>query len=372
VLKSDDSAISVGQVVNAERYGGRVRIYTGLIQSYKVLNQGVPHIGGKYAFFLTRSQQDLRILTGYELRQNKVKPLDSVNLFAVYNNVDVQSFMGALRLALVSPQPAPNVEYSILPDDGDPAPEPEPSGTPCAAPTPGQCTTPPKLDGPLLLKPNQDYTVIINPTGFDQDRIDAIRRGFEQWNPINGESGTGTGIRFVGFASSTVPPPGNCNYCIYVEGATDLHDSQGRKAEAVTGSQAASNTYPYISLVRMKIDFNTPLIRRSAVGCPTGQTWSYNVLEPTVAHEVGHPQGLNDCYPACTGSSIMGANDPKIQKPTPCDVQAVKSVYASGGGGSGSGGGEGGGMCGNHWGFWPVYNEEGDLIGYEVEYSGCF
>jgi hypothetical protein len=226
VLKTDDPTTTVGQMISVERSGGRVRLQSGLIQSYKVLNQGVPRVGSKYAFFLTRSQQDLRILTGYELRRNKVKPLDNVNLFAVYNNAGVQSFMDELRQAMISPQPSPSVEYNLLPIDSDPPdPDPDPSGTPCAAPTPGECTKPPRIEGASTLKPNQDYTVTINPTGFTQEKLDAIKRGFEQWNAVRGSNGTNTGIRFVGFTSSTERPPADCNYCFHVEGATDLHDS---------------------------------------------------------------------------------------------------------------------------------------------------
>lgn len=127
---------------------------------------------------------------------------------------------------------------------------------------------------------------------------------------------------------------------------------------------------PYITTAVMTLDLDLPLTLQSAVGCPTGQTWSYNALEPTIMHEISHPLGLKDCYPQCTGSSIMGANDPRVQSPTPCDIQAVKNRYTPP---SGSGGGDGGPTyCSYRWGVWGVYNREGDLIGYEWEYIGCF
>jgi hypothetical protein len=70
----------------------------------------------------------------------------------------------------------------------------------------------------------------------------------------------------------------------------------------------------------------------------------------------------------------MGASDPKVQAPTPCDIQAVKSKYAppSGGGGGDGGGGGGDAPCSEHWGPWGIYNDEGDLIGFYWEYEGCF
>jgi hypothetical protein len=48
------------------------------------------------------------------------------------------------------------------------------------------------------------------------------------------------------------------------------------------------------------------------------------ILTNTSAHEVGHTFKLGDCYPACNGSSVMGAgmsNGP--QGPTPCDSAAA-------------------------------------------------
>jgi hypothetical protein len=46
-------------------------------------------------------------------------------------------------------------------------------------------------------------------------------------------------------------------------------------------------------------------------------------------HEIGHPMNLGDCYPECTGSSIMGSADPRVQTVTTCDIQAVKEKYAT-------------------------------------------
>ena len=74
VFKTDDAAVSPNQTIDAQRPGGRVRLSTGLVQSYKVADQGVPRIGGKYLLFLKRVEDDLLILTGYALRQNKVQP----------------------------------------------------------------------------------------------------------------------------------------------------------------------------------------------------------------------------------------------------------------------------------------------------------
>src|SRR5687767_3670517 len=375
VLKADDTTVVPSQTIAAQRPGGRVRQPSGLVQSYKVSNQGVPRIRGKYVLFLKRVQDDFLILTGYELRENNVKPLDKAGLFNNYTGMDVQSFMAELQQAIISPQVAPPVEYAIALDDGYEPPDPEPSPTACAAPTPGACTTPQTFDpAGNMLKPNQEYTVTIDPTGFTPEKLAAIKQGFETWNSLSGSTGTNSGVRFVGFTESTTVPSPLCNYCFHVRGGNDVRDIWGNPAAATTGWQAASTTYPYITTALMTVNFNVPISQQVAVGCPTGQTWSYNVLQPTIEHEVGHPLGLMDCYPSCTGSSIMGASDPKVQAPTPCDIQAVKNRYAPPSGGGGGGGGDGGGggtTCRDEWGIWGVYNREGDLIGFEWVYYGC-
>jgi hypothetical protein len=105
VLKTNDPTIIPNCKVDAQRLGGRVRVPSGQIQKYEVSGLGVPRIGRKYALFLVRYQQDLVLLTGYELHQNKVKPLDSVQMFQVYKNMDVQTFMDTLRQAIITPRP---------------------------------------------------------------------------------------------------------------------------------------------------------------------------------------------------------------------------------------------------------------------------
>ena len=297
VLKTDDAIISSNQTLDAQRPGGRVRLSTGLVQSYKVADQGVPRIGGKYVLFLKRVEDDLLILTGYELRQNKIKPLDKVGLFNNYTGVDSQSFMDTLQEALISPQSAPSVEY-YMPIDPIEPPDPGPTPGTCAAPTPGQCTTPQTNDpAGNLLKPNQQYTVTIDPTGFTPEKITAIRQGFEVWNTLNATTttnGTNNGVKFVGFTESTALPDTLCNYCIHVRGDNDVRDTFGNPAAAKIDWQSAGTTYPYITTAVMRINFNVAVAAQSALGCPTGQTWSYNILQPTVEHEVGHPQGLKD------------------------------------------------------------------------------
>ena len=201
VIKTDDATVLRSQTIDAQRAGGRVRQPSGLVQTYEISDQGVPRIGGEYVLFLKRVQGDLLILTGYELRNNNVKPLDKVGFFNNYRDMDSASFMDQLQQALTFPQSVPSAESYLLIEPIDP-PEPDPSPSPsqaCSTPTPGACTMPP-IEGSIL-KPNQAYTVTIDPTGFSAEKINAIKQAFETWNSLSGPTQTNTGVKFVGFTS---------------------------------------------------------------------------------------------------------------------------------------------------------------------------
>lgn len=76
VIKSS-APVSKGDIITAERFGGRVRFPSGQIARYRVAGQGAPAKDGKYLFFLKQMDDgSYRILTAYELRGNKVLALD--------------------------------------------------------------------------------------------------------------------------------------------------------------------------------------------------------------------------------------------------------------------------------------------------------
>ena len=101
VIKSS-APVSKGDVITAERFGGRVRFPSGQIARYRVAGQGAPMKEAKYLFFLKRmADGGYRILTAYELRGNKVFALDgprsNVNgkgssQFDRHNGKDAQEF----------------------------------------------------------------------------------------------------------------------------------------------------------------------------------------------------------------------------------------------------------------------------------------
>jgi len=96
VLKNDAIAPinSDGQII-AEREGGAVRFPSGRIQQYRIYGQKMPQTGRKYILFLKRNETDpdFSILTGYELKNNQVFPLDTIELYASYSGYSAGDFL---------------------------------------------------------------------------------------------------------------------------------------------------------------------------------------------------------------------------------------------------------------------------------------
>lgn len=110
VLKGESSTqISPGNSLTVERIGGRVLTPTGHIHQYGIDKQGMPKVGSRYVLFLERKdEQSLYILTGYELREGHVFPLDGVDSadvnkvpqFAEYEGTDEASFIKRIEKLL--------------------------------------------------------------------------------------------------------------------------------------------------------------------------------------------------------------------------------------------------------------------------------
>lgn len=112
VLKNTSNiSIATGATLNMERPGGRVRLPSGQLALVFTRAQGMPKVGRQYVFFLTHDfplngfqENDLYILTGYELRAGRVFPLDSPHghPISAYKGRDEISFLGELRMALAN------------------------------------------------------------------------------------------------------------------------------------------------------------------------------------------------------------------------------------------------------------------------------
>lgn len=100
ILKDSSSLpLTSSGLIIAEREGGVVRFQDGRLLRFTIDDQGMPRIGRQYVLFLNRNEQgeDYHILTGYELRESKVFPLDIGEQFISYKGFDTSDFLNKVR-----------------------------------------------------------------------------------------------------------------------------------------------------------------------------------------------------------------------------------------------------------------------------------
>jgi hypothetical protein len=86
------------------RQGGRVRFPSGREHLYKVSEETMPRVGGRYVFFLTGNHdQGFSILTAYELQAGKIIPLDNLPGAQVHKNADQTTLLNHLRIKTTIP-----------------------------------------------------------------------------------------------------------------------------------------------------------------------------------------------------------------------------------------------------------------------------
>jgi len=93
-----------GLSIGVTREGGRILFPSGRVHWYGIAKQGMPRVGGRYVLFLTGEEEEtLTILTGYELADGKVLPLDDLNNANKYLDADEASFLNSLRASIINP-----------------------------------------------------------------------------------------------------------------------------------------------------------------------------------------------------------------------------------------------------------------------------
>ena len=100
VLKNSTSMpVASSSVLEVEREGGRVRFPNGRLHLYMIAEQDMPQVGLRYVLFLTNTtgESDFQIVTGYELRDSKVSPLDDLPNLHTYDHTDEMTFLKELR-----------------------------------------------------------------------------------------------------------------------------------------------------------------------------------------------------------------------------------------------------------------------------------
>ena len=98
VLKG--SNLNAGNVINVQRVGGFVNYPNGKKVLFRLVGNGMPAVGARYAFFLKVLDEDYRILTAYELGVEGVMPLDNSPQFETYNGKNERDFFKILRDAI--------------------------------------------------------------------------------------------------------------------------------------------------------------------------------------------------------------------------------------------------------------------------------
>jgi len=148
-------------------------------------------------------------------------------------------------------------------------------------------------------------TVVFAPGEFTGDEFNAIKDGFLTWQNTNGPDGNGSAVTF---SFTTGPNPNGQPNTHYIRRGAQSSDNQGGAFTNISflGSPTTSGN-----------------ITTSAVTIFDTNQHNLGALKGMAAHEEGHPFGLGDCYPQCTGSSVMGAGG-LPGGPTDCDNQAVQ------------------------------------------------
>ena len=105
VLKTASSSIIPGTEITVDRIGGVVKYPNGRSVLYRIADTNMPVIGERYLLFLTsKNQQDISILTAYELGVT-VTPLDESPQFEKYQGVAESLLLQNVQDALTKSSP---------------------------------------------------------------------------------------------------------------------------------------------------------------------------------------------------------------------------------------------------------------------------
>lgn len=106
ILKNNSSIeILRGNQITADRAGGFVRYPNGRRILYSIAGERMPRVGRQYVLFLTKTDNspNYYILTGYELKENDISPLDARVQYDEYKQADITSFLKAIRNVVAQP-----------------------------------------------------------------------------------------------------------------------------------------------------------------------------------------------------------------------------------------------------------------------------
>jgi len=103
VLKADVS-LPTNNILTVDREGGIVAYPNRQQILYRNSQENMPSVGKRYVFFLQYIKQDFRILTAYELDNDRVIPLDDLDQFREFAGKETTTFLNNIRAILSKPQ----------------------------------------------------------------------------------------------------------------------------------------------------------------------------------------------------------------------------------------------------------------------------
>jgi hypothetical protein len=103
-LKNRTSKEVITENITIDRLGGFVRYPNGQKVLYSVSGNGMPRVGKRYVLFLTKPDKspNYNILTGYELKEDKVYPLDTTYIFKPYKEKSKIDLIKAIEEKIIS------------------------------------------------------------------------------------------------------------------------------------------------------------------------------------------------------------------------------------------------------------------------------
>jgi hypothetical protein len=100
VLKGN---VALGVVISIQRLGGFVRYPGGRKVLFRLIDNGMPGVGARYALFLKTGDENNTIVTAYELSPQGVVPLDNSRQFEAHRGESEITFLEILRNAVSQP-----------------------------------------------------------------------------------------------------------------------------------------------------------------------------------------------------------------------------------------------------------------------------
>lgn len=162
----------------------------------------------------------------------------------------------------------------------------------------------------------QRVTVLINTNDFANNlEQTAVKEAFTNWQNASGPNGNNSGVSFD-FVLVTEAPgvlPENSHYVMrgsFAGGASTSIGWHSVGTENVTQHATTAIGSAY---------------RTTTIDTPAGRA-IYDDIVSIIAHEIGHPFGLDDAYEHA-GQTVMGTTDcpaPCVKGPTECDNNATK------------------------------------------------